>query len=350
MNANSYLNQAYAQGTHADDDGSLMVLSQRPFGDSRFKGNQRKGMVYTKFGDQVFERCVKLDDHRDRQRHFKPEYDFQYPSISEVITAYLTNNFHHEAFLSRLSYSFEVIQEHGRQITGSSAPNFLGDDGLEVILANDSPNPEIYEHYAVTMEEFAHNVADCGDNQQTLLHLIDYYQRYGVSPEHAKRFLVQQAGFDLLVGNTDRKQNMGNFVMIQRLNGLVHPLNFDYGRCLPMYWTDRINAQFGSGKLQLGEVELEQDYANDVIRTRGGIFGNRTRFEDNVKELLNNGFMPFQIDHRTLTNRLNDLCEEVQFKAPQLYWYARTKANVLLRVLADPKTQALWEDCSASDL
>lgn len=350
MKRSNYLEHAYAEGTHVAERDGFVYFSHRPFGDARLKGNQRKGMVYSKSTDgEIVGRCVKLDEHRDLLQHFKPEFDYQYPSISEVLTSLLTNNIHNEAFVSMLPYWFGVYVDRGRKITGSCAPNFLGVDGLEVILANDTPHDEVYEHYAVTMQEFATNVADCRDNQRTLQHLIAYYQRYGVSAGIANKFLLQQAGFDLLVGNTDRKQNMGNFVMVRRVGGSPLPINFDYGRCLPMYWTPTVNEQFASGRVQLGDEEFEQDAANDVITTRGGIFGNHIKFEENVNELLALGFQPFQIDRRILKIQLERFCHQVRSTAPALYWFAQTKANVLLRVLADPKTQGLWEDYDGRD-
>src|SRR5574338_329557 len=43
---------------------------------------------------------------------------------------------------------------------------------------------------------------------------------------------IQQAGFDMLMGNKDRKENPSNFVVVQHPNGMVKPVNMDYGRCL----------------------------------------------------------------------------------------------------------------------
>lgn len=341
MQISTYAQNAYAEATRGIDAKGHVNLTHHRFGDPRLKGNQRKAMVY--FEDDA-PRFFKLDETKDGLPPFKPEFDFQYASISEALASCVVASMQPDPQFECVQYRFESCVDNQRIITASSSANYLSGNSLESILANNERFDEVYEDYRVGMQEFASEIADGTNNQQILDQLLAYANRYGVEPALAKHFYVQQAGFDLLLANADRKQNMGNFIFRATFDGQVTPINFDYGRCLPMTWTSTTNAAFIENKLSLGDSEIESDYVDELIATGGGIMNNHHQRAQNIADLHANGYVPLKIDLTSLQANLDACCHRIEHFHSELYPFARTKADVMFKALADPRNEGLWEE------
>lgn len=322
-------------------DGKLFLYG-KSFSDKRLKGAQRKGMIFIDDTQEMFVKADEVTKAREDVK-FQEKHDFKYSSITEEIVSRLIDNMNLDLDFPCLTYEFSIIVENNKEISATISNNYINNGYLEQILTDWINEP--YESYLIDFDSFEKNIKNNHSNEEILNIMIEYYKRYGVDNGLAKYFIIQQAGFDLLTGNIDRKGNCTNTVFIAKKDNEVIPFNIDFGRCLQMEWTDTTDNRI-SGLLDDNELmnEIEQDYSDSIISVNGGILGNQPSFKDNVEFILNNGFKPFKINYRNLEHDLNHSCNKIKILKPSLYNFARIKSNALLKLLKDERTQQLWEE------
>lgn len=336
------------QPTAAHYADGIMVVDD-DFGDDRLKGNQHKGMVLLKHADGSTERrFIKTDKiNLTRGPAFRPEYDVQFASVGEAISSCLVRSLVPDVDFPCVDYQFEVIREHGKLVTATSSANYVVPGTLEMVLTDNDQNP--YLHYRVTPDEFIDQIALCKVNAEIMTSMRGFYERYLVDRNLAQHFIVQQAAFDFLLGNADRKENLANTIFLAHRQQLVTPLNFDYNRCLNLGWPETTNAAFMRGQVQLGDAGIEADYLDSIYTVKRetptkGLFGNSAVAAENVRFMQEQGFVRFRIDTAKLRAELDQTCTRIAQLAPHLKYVARTKANVLLRALAAERNHELWEE------
>lgn len=339
------LSKQYERATHAERDGQYIKFSYKKFDSDKFKGNQRKGFVFFKKNDGTLtKQFVKLDEiSRATKGQFKSNFDYQYASVSEDMSSIflrsLVNN--DSDFTSVDNYQFEMFEIENRLVSGVLVDDYVQPGHLEKILTHKIQD-EPYNQYLVNYNEFIKNVATCTVSKIVLKNLIQFFVRYGVNFDQAKHFLVQQAGFDMLLGNIDRKENSGNFVFIANDQQVI-PINFDYGRMLQIIWTDKTEMKFSNGKFSSEDIkEITLDYVESIIGMRGGII-NSTNREENIQFLLDNGFQPFKIDLEILQEKLSLHVDKIEHLKPEIKHFVRMKARVLLQLLRDKRVSQLVE-------
>lgn len=336
----------YRVGTHATSIGHQIKLTHKAFDSRYFKGNQRKGFIFfEESSGKIVKKFAKLDEisRATKGLGFKPDYNYQYSSVSEdFVSVFLSSIVTKDPdFYSVNSYLFNLFSLESRLVTGVLVDNFVIPGHLEKILA--SPNEdEPYNQYLVKYSDFIAEVATGSNLNDILDSLIAFFEQYGVPYERAKHFIIQQAGFDLLLGNIDRKENSGNFVMISNQN-TTKPVNFDYGRMLQIIWSETTENQFRTGIFSENDIEeIVSDYVDSVIQARGGIFNN-IDFEKNIDFLLENGFKPLRINLNQLTTQLSQHVDQIRLKAPQITFFSTVKAAVLLKLVQDKRVMRLVE-------
>lgn len=322
-------------------DGKLFLYG-KSFSDKRLKGAQRKGMIFIDDTQEMFVKADEVTKAREDVK-FQEKHDFKYSSITEEIVSRLIDNMNFDLNFPCLTYEFTLIVENNKEISATVSNNFIKNGYLEQLLTDWTNEP--YESYLIDFDNFEKNIKKSHSNDEIFNNMFEYYLKYGVDSDLAKYFIIQQAGFDLLTGNIDRKGNCTNTVFIAKNENEVIPINIDFGRCLQMEWTDTTDNRFLDlldDKELINEIEL--DYAESMIEVNGGILGNHPKFEENVKFILDKGFKPFKIDYSKLEKDLDDSCKKIKILKPNLYNFARTKSNALLKLLKDERTQQLWEE------
>jgi hypothetical protein len=172
--------------------------------------------------------------------------------------------------------------------------------------------------------------------------MTELYARYGVPAAQAQRFIVQQAGFDLLTGNIDRKQNYANTIFIAGSATNVLPLNFDYGRCFQSMYNDTADNRFASGAETLDD-ELVSMYLEDFFNDCGGILGCSRDYATNARFIVAHGFTPFKVDVARLHAELVACRKRVTAVRPELRYFVELKTQLLLGALRDARNQQMWE-------
>lgn len=334
----------YDSGTHATFIGNEIKLTHKKFDSKYFKGNQRKGFLFFKDDSgTIVKKFAKLDEisRSTKGLGFKPDYNYQYSSVSEDYVSVFLNSIitKDPYFYSVNSYLFNLFSLENRLVTGVLIDNFVISGHLEKILTN-SNGDEIYNQYRVSYADFIDRVATGSDLNSILKNLIAFLNQYGVSNEIAKHFIIQQAGFDLLLGNIDRKDNAGNFVMISDFTA-TKMVNFDYGRMVQIFWTESTEIRFREGAFAKKEMEeIVSDYVDAVIQSRGGVFNN-VNLDNNIDFLLDNGFQPFQVDLNKMKLQLFQHVKRIKLRAPEIEYFARIKAAVLIQLVQDKRVMRL---------
>lgn len=338
-----FLQVAYEQGTHGAYEGDILKLSHKSFDSPRLKGVQRKGMVFFKEeSGAISEKMLKMDQvNRHLNKYFTPPYDNHFSSVTETFISSLVRSMLKQKNFSCVTYDFVLVNELSNIVSGTLSSNYILPSHLEKVLTHNDQN--IYHHYRVEYDEFFKYIYQGVDNKTSLTKMIEFFCRYGVEEKVAKYFIVQQAGFDLLTGNIDRKVNATNFVFIENECGKVTPINMDYGRCAQINWTKKTEEKFKEGKLQLDETDY-QEIAEESLDNFGGILGNEYTIEKCVSFILESGFIPFKINLEEFKKDLLKNCQKIKRLMPQISGFVETKAQVLIYMLQDPRVKELWEE------
>lgn len=181
------------------------------------------------------------------------------------------------------------------------------------------------------------------NHTKLLNNMIELFERYNVPKEEAKKFIIQQAGLDLILGNNDRKENPGNFVF------LVHsgknentPLNMDYGRCLQVIWTE-------TSEKKIGEFTDREEIIKEMAKEEanlfkgGGLFGG-SNLKKSVDFLLDNGFEPLNLNKNEFLKSFEDLEEKINKNNLELKYYLKLKKEFIINILENKEINRLLKE------
>lgn len=292
---------------HATLSNHIISLSD-DFGNTNIAGMQLKDNVIID-GTAHF---VKLDDLRpDVNGVWENGFNNHYSSVSETITGTIAKHIKNAKNFDCVTYDF-IKTNDGR--TGTLSKNFLQPGEMEVALAYGNPTDRhFYEVGALTnIETFAEQIVD-RPSKERFNNLIKLFENYGVTHEHAHDFLIQQAAFDIMVGNTDRLNNPSNFTTAHNINtGETRLVNMDYGRALPLDWFDTMEEKYNMDWLDEDIPENAQNFRHKDDSILSGL-----KRSDQIAFLKEEGFTGFDIDKEALTKELDtlkDLFEDTPFK------------------------------------
>lgn len=306
------------------------------FGDTHLGGLQHKAMACID-GNNKF---VKLDElSPEVSGNWKPKFDFQYSSISESIVSCLIRNMKHDNNFESVDYQFDVFHLKNNNVTGTSSDNFLRENEVERVLSSTSQT-----HTAAKLNDYVANVIDVKVDKR-IDNLVQFFKDQNVSEDVAKHFIIQQAGFDVLSGNTDRLNNPGNFTFaFNAKDKTCRPVNMDFGRCLPIpTWSTTAETNYDFDP-EFYEEDVN-DFAHNLIGNNDSICGSYN-IKDSFKLLKEHGFEPFKINLTNLHHDLDELNEKIQNSNTECKKFAKMKIEAFKHMLTLPEIQPLWKDSS----
>ena len=333
------------------EDRKLTINQSRLEEDSR--GVQHKGPILIKDSqNNIHMKYIKLDEINMKTGLYALDaYDYQYPSISEdICSAFLENITPRDSF-SSLHYSFQAINNNGQVKTGVVSDNYLygGSEHFgtyEQYLSIEDNKIQVGDDVKVKHEDFVKNVIDTSNNQQILDFMINSFEKYGVEKEEAKQFIIQQAAYDLIIGNTDRKGNSTNFIfLIDEQTGKTTPYNIDYGRGLVSGYGEKYESTAQDQGFTEEDFKMDAELAISMssLTEAGGIFGGSTgKLKETVDFLFDNGFQPFEVDRQALDSRLKTLEDKVDGFNIGISNFTKVKTEMLRQMMNDSQLKRLW--------
>ena len=311
----------------------LKFDTNRKFGDTNTGGLQHKGMGIVD-GKETF---IKLDDLNPTvSGTWENGFDYQYSSISEAIVSCLVKNIEKDDNFQSVTYNFEVFENAGKLVTGTTSNNYLNDNEVERVLASGN---KAVTHTSVPLDDYVEQIIDVPMDRR-LDNLVKLYIEQNVPQEIAKHFTIQQAGFDILTGNIDRLNNPSNFIVAYNAaTNEGRPINIDYGRCAQMIWTSTSETNFRNEYYD----EIVEDASLDMISRSDSIFSSY-QITDSISRLKKNGYQPFRINIEGLTDDLTRLNNKIESENIGCKNFASIKLEAFKQALQLPKMQELWQD------
>ena len=300
-------------------------------------GMQQKGIVEMN-GEAKY---IKLDTLSPNQTgNWKERYDFKYSSVSEAMVSCLTNNIKNPIGRT-VDYQFNNFKLDDKTVSGTISDSYIHKHEVEINLGiNGDHGHGQFE----SNNQYAEEIVDAAPNDR-LNNMTKRFVEAGVDESEARKFLVQQAGFDVLVGNNDRLENPGNFSVVH--NGKTSetiPVNMDYGRCLQLpTWTNTMEDKLDMNADFIDEMNEEN--AEDLLGESMSITGS-SHPAKSIEFLKENGFEPFQIDMEGFKKDLAELNDKIQASDLPFKKFAQMKMNAFEQVFEREDTQALFEDAS----
>ena len=180
-------------------------------------------------------------------------------------------------------------------------------------------------------------------NTKTRLdNLLKYFTEHNVPYEHAKEFLINQAAFDIMLGNTDRLGNPSNFIIAYNNKTETGRLvNFDFGRTLPMIWTQTTENNYDMSWL---DEDLE-DYTDALSHDNDSILSSLSHNEA-LQFLKDNEFEPFEIDIDNFKKDLKELNDKIQNSDLPFKKFAEVKIKAFEESLNLDKFKDLYKPYS----
>lgn len=320
----------------AEQNGSHIIINQA-FGNTNVNGLQHKGAIQI-HNDSYF---AKLDDLNPTiNGEWENRFDVQYSSLSETLASILIKNIQSKENFDSVEYQFATFDINGKTTTGTISKNYLKENELERVLAI---GRTIDPHTLITTDEYADEIMDVS-NQTRFDHFIKYFTEHNVPYDHAKSFLVQQAAFDIMTGNNDRLGNPSNFIIAYNNETKTGRLvNFDYGRTLPLLWTDMTEENYDMSWL---EEDLLSN-TNNLNAENDSIISSLTK--DEAFAFLNqNGFKPFEIDIQNLKQDLEQLNQVIQNSDVPFKKFANVKIKSFEKTFEQPFMKQFYIDKSTT--
>lgn len=202
------------------------------FGNTNINGLQHKDNLQI---DSV-PHFVKLDSLSPAVNGtWKSDFNAQYSSVSEALTSILAKNIKNADSLNSVLYEWREFELNGQKVTGTISKNFLQAHEEEHVLAVDR---KIDPHTHLSVKDYEENMYDAPTDTR-IQNLTKAFSDIKADPKDIHQFLIQQAAFDMLVGNQDRLNNPSNFVFAYNVKDQSSRMvNLDYGRTLPLIWTE----------------------------------------------------------------------------------------------------------------
>ena len=320
----------------AEKNGNHIVITDH-FGNTNVNGLQHKGAIQIN-NESYF---AKLDDLNPTVNgQWENRYDVQFSSLSEAISSILVKNIESKQDFDSVEYEFATFNINGKQSSGTISKNYLKDNELERVLAI---GRTVDPHTLITTDEYAENIMDVS-NQDRFDHFIKYFTDHNVPYEHAKSFLIQQAAFDIMTGNNDRLGNPSNFIIAYNDTTQTGRLiNFDYGRTLPLLWTEMTETNYNISWL---EEDIESN-AKNINAGNDSIISSLTKNQA-IEFLTQNGFKPFELNMDNLKKDLATLNQTIQNSDVPFKKFAEVKIQSFEKSFEQPFMKQFYVEKSTS--
>lgn len=311
------------------------IIINHNFGNTNVNGLQHKGAIA--IGNEAY--FAKLDDlNPSINGKWEDSFDVQYSSLSETLSAIFARNIKNKHNFDCVDYQFGIFNIKGDVKSGTISKNFLKENESERVLALGRKTDP---HTLITTDDYAENIMDVS-TQARLDNLLKYFTEHNVPYEHAKEFLINQAAFDIILGNTDRLGNPSNFIIAynnKTENGRL--VNFDFGRTLPMIWTQTTEDKYNMSWLD----EDLNDYSNALSHNNDSILSSFSHNEA-LQFLKDNGFEPFEIDIDNFKKDLKKLNAKIQNSDLPFKKFAEVKIKAFEESLNLDKFKDLYKPYS----
>lgn len=319
----------------AEKNGNHIIITDN-FGNTNVNGLQHKGAIQIN-NESYF---AKLDDLNPTVNgQWEKRFDVQYSSLSEALSSILIKNIQSKKDFDSVEYEFATFNINGKSSTGTISKNYLRDNELERVLAI---GRTVDPHTLITTDEYAEKIMDVS-NQDRFDHFIKYFTDHNVPYDHAKSFLIQQAAFDIMTGNNDRLGNPSNFIIAYNDKTQTGRLiNFDYGRTLPLLWTEMTETNYDMSWL---EEDIESN-AKNINLDNDSIISSLTK-EQTIEFLKQNGFKPFEINMDNLKKDLESLNKIIQNSNVPFRKFAEVKIKSFEKTFEQPLMKQFYVDKSA---
>lgn len=311
------------------------IIINHNFGNTNVNGLQHKGAIA--IGNEAY--FAKLDDlNPSINGKWEDSFDVQYSSLSETLSAIFARNIKNKLNFDCVDYQFGIFNIKGDVKSGTISKNFLKENESERVLALGRKTDP---HTLITTDDYAENIMDV-NTQARLDNLLKYFTEHNVPYEHAKEFLINQAAFDIMLGNTDRLGNPSNFIIAYNNKTETGRLvNFDFGRTLPMIWTQTTEDKYDMSWL---DEDLE-DYSNALSHNNDSILSSFS-YNEALQFLKDNGFEPFEIDIDNFKKDLKELNDKIQNSELPFKKFAEVKIKAFEESLNLNKFKDLYKPYS----
>lgn len=311
------------------------IIINHNFGNTNVNGLQHKGAIA--IGNEAY--FAKLDDlNPSINGKWEDSFDVQYSSLSETLSAIFAKNIKNKHNFDCVDYQFGIFNIKGDVKSGTISKNFLKENESERVLALGRKTDP---HTLITTDDYAENIMDV-NTQARLDNLLKYFTEHNVPYEHAKEFLINQAAFDIMLGNTDRLGNPSNFIIAYNNKTETGRLvNFDFGRTLPMIWTQTTEDKYDMSWL---DEDLE-DYSNALSHNNDSILSSFS-YNEALQFLKDNGFEPFEIDIDNFKKDLKELNDKIQNSELPFKKFAEVKIKAFEESLNLNKFKDLYKPYS----
>ena len=310
-----------------------MTIKLTDFGHKTLNGLQHKDIADVQGQDKF----IKLDRLNPIHRsNWKPQFDFMYSSVSESIASCVARNI--QTTTRYADYVFETFDDNGEIVSGTSSSLYLKPGEVEHVLSIDN-NGVSETNVAMPIDAYIDLVET---NQETRFHnLIRAFEEYRVPQDVAKDFILEQATFDVLVGNQDRLHNPSNFVFgYDKDTQTATPIVMDYGRCLQMNaWSETYEKA-----LQMDDPELQNDihnFATNILNRNDAVISGHD-FQSHVDTLKQYGAKPLLVDVQQVLLDLDTLSKK--FEGQPFEKFAKVKCDTMKEIMARAQECGLIED------
>lgn len=313
------------------------IVINHSFGNTNVNGLQHKGAVA--IGNEAY--FAKLDDLNPTVNgQWEDNFDVQYSSLSETLSAIFARNIKNKPDFDCVDYQFGIFNIKGDVKSGTISKNFLKENESERVLAIGRKTDP---HTLITTDDYAENIMDV-NTQNRFDNFLKYFTKHNVPYEHAKDFLINQAAFDIMLGNTDRLGNPSNFIIAYNNETETGRLvNFDFGRTLPMIWTQTTENNYDMSWLS---DDLD-DYTSNLSHDNDSILSSLSHNEA-LQFLKDNGFKPFEIDIDSFKKDLKELNDKIKNSDLPFKKFADVKIKAFEESLKLDKFKDLYKPYSKS--
>ena len=273
------------------------------FGNTNINGLQHKDNIQI---DNI-PHFVKLDSLSPAVNGtWKSDFNAQYSSVSEALTSILAKNIKNGDALNNVLYEWREFELNGQKVTGTISKNFLQAHEEEHVLAVDR---KLDKHTHLSVKDYEENMYDAPTDVR-IHNLTKAFSNIQARPEDIHQFLIQQAAFDMLVGNQDRLNNPSNFVFAYNVKDQTSRMvNLDYGRTLPLIWTQTTEKNYSVEEFLQEDLI---DFADSLNSADNSILSGLSKKEA-LSFLNEHGFKQFELDMSGVSKDLDDL--EARIKA-----------------------------------
>ena len=309
------------------------------FGNTNINGLQHKDNIQID-GDAYF---VKLDDlSPDVNGTWKNDFNAQYSSVSEAITSALLKNITNANELNNVLYEWREFELDGKKVTGTISKNFLQENEEEHVLAVDR---KIDKHTTMTVADYAENMYDV-NTEKRIANLQKAFLNTNIDGETTRNFLVQQAAFDMLVGNQDRLNNPSNFVFTYNTETQKSRLvNLDFGRALPLLWNETMEEKYIVGEY----LQEDLDEFSDALNSSDNSIVSGMKRSDAIEFLNQHGFEPFEINMNGLRRDLDKLKSRILASDAPCKKYAEVKIESFKEMLNSDFSKNFYKEVSITE-